>query len=63
VTGGYPRIGQIAAVDLPRLAQLRPGDTVCFQESTLDEALIRLAARQQRLNHLLETIAQRLQHE
>ena len=63
VTGGYPRIGQIATVDLPRLAQLRPGDTVCFHESTLDEALMRLAARQQRLTHLLETIAQRLQHE
>ena len=62
VTGGYPRIGQIAAVDLPRLAQLRPGDTVCFHESTLDEALARLSARQQRLNQLLETIAQRLEH-
>ena len=60
VTGGYPRIGQVAAVDLPRLAQLRPGDTVCFHESTLDEALARLSARQQRLNQLLETIAQRL---
>ena len=61
VTGGYPRIGQIAAVDLPQLAQRRPGDTVCFRESTLDEALARLAARQQRLGRLLATIAQRLQ--
>ncbi|HEY3521981.1 MAG TPA: biotin-dependent carboxyltransferase family protein, partial [Rhodanobacteraceae bacterium] len=26
VSGGYPRIGQIAATDLPRLAQRRPGD-------------------------------------
>lgn len=60
VTGGYPRIGQVAAVDLPRLAQRRPGDTVCFQESTLDEALRRLGARQQRLTRLLDTIAQRL---
>jgi biotin-dependent carboxylase-like uncharacterized protein len=62
VTGGYPRIGQIAAVDLPRLAQLRPGDNVCFHESTLDDALTRLAARQQRLTPLLETIALRLEH-
>ena len=61
VTGGYPRIGQIAAVDLPQLAQRRPGDTVCFRESTLDEALTRLAARQQRLDRLLATIARRLQ--
>ncbi len=62
VTGGYPRIGQVAAVDLPRLAQLRPGDTVCFRLSTLDEALTRLAARQQRLTRLLDTIARRLAH-
>ena len=61
VTGGYPRIGQVAAVDLPHLAQRRPGDTVCFRESTLDEALTRLAARQQRLERLLATIARRLQ--
>lgn len=60
VTGGYPRIGQIAAVDLPRLAQCRPGDTVCFRKTTLDEALARLAARQLRLARLCGTIAQRL---
>ncbi|WP_158753415.1 biotin-dependent carboxyltransferase family protein [Dyella sp. S184] len=62
VTGGYPRIGQIAAVDLPGLAQRRPGNTVCFRETTLDEALMRLAARRQRLTRLLGTIAQRLEH-
>ena len=62
VTGGYPRIGQVAMVDLPRLAQRRPGDTVCFHETTLDEALTRLAAHRQRLARLLSTIAQRLEH-
>ncbi|TAM61662.1 MAG: biotin-dependent carboxyltransferase [Rhodanobacter sp.] len=62
VTGGYPRIGQIAAVDLPHLAQRRPGDAVCFRCSTLDEALTRLAARQQRLGRLIKAIAQRLEH-
>lgn len=29
-TGGYPRIAQVASVDLPRLAQLLPGDEVRF---------------------------------
>lgn len=29
--GGYPRLGHVIAADLPRLAQLRPGDTVRFQ--------------------------------
>ena len=60
VTGGYPRIGQLAAVDLPRLAQRRPGDTVCFRETTLDEAAQRLAARRQRLQRLLDHIERRL---
>lgn len=61
VTGGYPRIGQLAAVELPRLAQRRPGDVVCFRETTLDEALQRLASQQQRLHALLLRIAQRLE--
>ncbi|MEO8748233.1 MAG: biotin-dependent carboxyltransferase family protein [Rhodanobacter sp.] len=60
VTGGYPRIGQVAAVDLPQLAQLRPGAPVCFREATLDAALTRLAAREHRLVRLLAAIAQRL---
>ncbi|MGY1918601.1 5-oxoprolinase subunit C family protein [Pseudomonas tolaasii] len=29
-TGGYPRIAQVASVDLPRLAQLMPGDEIRF---------------------------------
>lgn len=61
VTGGYPRIGQLAAVDLPRLAQRRPGDTVSFRETTLDEALQRLAEREASLQHLLQRVEQRLE--
>jgi antagonist of KipI len=61
VTGGYPRIGQLVAVDLPRLAQRRPGDTVCFRKTTLDEAWQRLARRQQRLQRLLDSIERRLE--
>ena len=36
--GGYPVLGHIIAADLPRAAQLCPGDTVCFSETTLAEA-------------------------
>ncbi|WP_243042061.1 biotin-dependent carboxyltransferase family protein [Dyella sedimenti] len=61
VTGGYPRVGQLAAADLPRLAQRRPGDAVCFRECTLAEAVERLARRQQRLQRLLHHIARRLE--
>ncbi len=60
VTGGYPRIGQLAAVDLPRLAQRRPGDTVCFHACTLEEAQQRLAEHRDRLERLLAAIARRL---
>jgi len=36
--GGYPKIGHVIAVDLPRLAQARTGNQVRFQEVTLAEA-------------------------
>jgi antagonist of KipI len=63
VTGGYPRIGQVAAVDLPRFAQRRPGDAVCFRHGTLDDAIAQLAAREQALGALLKQVAQRLQQD
>ncbi len=37
-TGGYPKIGQIASVDLPLVSQLKPGDKMSFKEITLEEA-------------------------
>lgn len=37
-TGGYPRIGEVATVDLPLLAQLRPGDRVGFRSISLTES-------------------------
>lgn len=37
-TGGYPKIAQIISVDLPDLAQRRPGQSVCFAAVALDEA-------------------------
>lgn len=37
-TGGYPRIGQVIQVDLPILAQKKPGDRVQFEFVSLEEA-------------------------
>lgn len=37
-TGGYPRIGQVIQVDLPVLAQKKPGDRVRFEFVSLEEA-------------------------
>jgi KipI family sensor histidine kinase inhibitor len=42
--GGYPQIGHVISVDLPRLAQAWPGASVRFVEVTRDEAV---ALRQQ----------------
>jgi antagonist of KipI len=59
-TGGYPQIGQVAAVDLPRLAQRRPGESLRFAEIGLDEAQTRYLERERELARLLERIAARL---
>lgn len=37
-TGGYPRIAQVIAVDIPRLAQIQSGQLLVFQEVSLDFA-------------------------
>ena len=58
--GGYPRIGQIAAVDLARLAQRRPGDPVRFVEIDLDEAQTRYLERERELERLIAAIGERL---
>ena len=37
-SGGYPRIGEVASVDLPLLAQLKPGDGVRFRFISVERA-------------------------
>jgi antagonist of KipI len=37
-TGGYPRIGEVATVDLGIVAQLKPGDHLRFRFISLDQA-------------------------
>lgn len=61
VTGGYPRIAQVAAVDLPVLAQCRPGDTVGFQWIDMTRAVTLLAEREAALARLVEQIGRRLE--
>jgi antagonist of KipI len=63
VSGGYPRIGQIAAIDLPRLAQRRPGDTLRFARYTLDEAQRSLQKRERQLLKMERAIALRLKQD
>lgn len=37
-TGGYTKIGNVITVDLPKVAQAKPGDKIVFKETTLEEA-------------------------
>jgi urea carboxylase len=48
-TGGYPRIAQVASVDLPRLAQYGPGDVLWFDMISIDAAQGLLLARAREL--------------
>lgn len=48
-TGGYPKIAQIAAVDLPVIAQVKPGEHVRFQEISVAEAEALYIAREREL--------------
>ncbi len=59
-TGGYPRIAHVASVDLPRLAQRRPGEHVRFVETSLAEAQSRYLRRERALAVLVHSISQRL---
>ncbi len=60
VSGGYPRIGQVAAVDIPRLGQRRPGDALRFTPCTFDDASRALRERERALARLESGIAARL---
>lgn len=56
-TGGYPRIAQAASVDLPVLAQMKPGESVRFQEITLAEAQRLYTAKEMEIRQLREAIS------
>lgn len=55
-TGGYPRIAQVAAVDLPLCAQLKPGDPIYFKEITYTEAEMLYLERENKLQQLQFTL-------
>jgi len=55
-TGGYPKIGTIASVDLPRLGQIPTGRPVRFVRITRDEAESLLIAERRALRGLLRRL-------
>ena len=58
-TGGYPRLGQIATVDLGAAAQLRPGATVRFEEISLHDAQRLYLERERDVDALRRALAYR----
>ncbi len=56
-TGGYPRIAEVASVDLPVVAQLKPGDRLRFRAISLAEAQRLYLAREDNLRQVRAAIA------
>ena len=44
--GGYTKIGGVITVDLPKFAQVKPGDSITFEKTTVDEAHALLKERE-----------------
>lgn len=55
-TGGYPRIGQVAAIDIPVCAQLRPGEQITFTIIAIEEAEALYRSQHYRLQNLRKII-------
>ncbi len=58
-TGGYPKIGQIATVDLPLIAQAKPGDLLRFTKISHAKAQLLFLRREQELRLLKHGIRQK----
>jgi len=58
--GGYPRVGHVIRVDLPRLAQLRPGDALRFAPCTSTQAQAAWRSHRHSVARLALMIEQRL---
>jgi len=55
-TGGYPKMAYVASVDLPRLAQMGPGDMVSFKAISLEQAQTLDVARAQAFTTLADAL-------
>lgn len=54
--GGYPKIAVVASCDIPRLAQLAPGDPVRFEVVTVEEARRLRAKANDRLKRRIQML-------
>lgn len=56
VTGGYTKIAAIISTDLPRVAQLKPGDQVRFRPISIEESQLLLREQEERLEGFWKTV-------
>ncbi|PIV24634.1 MAG: KipI antagonist [Deltaproteobacteria bacterium CG_4_8_14_3_um_filter_45_9] len=59
VTGGYTKIATIISTDLPKVAQLKPGDQVRFKPISIEESHDLLKEQEDRLKNFKEILQQR----
>jgi allophanate hydrolase subunit 2 len=59
VTGGYTKIATIVSTDLPKVAQLKPGDRVRFEPISAEEAHQVLREQEERLQSFKESLQHR----
>lgn len=55
--GGYPKMGFVASIDFPVLAQVMPGEKLTFKEITINEAQRLLIEREHALSELRSGIS------
>jgi antagonist of KipI len=58
--GGYPQAAHVIAMDVPLVAQLRPGDTIRFTEVSLADAHRIALVREHSIAMLREGLAEKL---
>lgn len=56
-TGGYTKIGNVITVDLPKIAQAKPGDKILFRKSSLEEAHQLIKEQENRIERWNEQLA------
>ena len=61
-TGGYPRIATVIGGHLPKLAQMKPGESITFEETNLAAAERKLVAQQRYLQELQKACHQKMQN-
>lgn len=54
--GGYPQFAKVIAVDLPKIAQSKPGDTLVFRKTSLDKAEKIYVTEEKRIRYLKNII-------